>query len=210
MIRYFIVLSLMFAVLFSGCSIIKETIISHPIDISVTDGKVVSSGDKAAIFFHLTVTATEKTKLGQLYYVFCGDKLVWNHTFRKVGESNTISTAEIVGDIAMSITDSLLRDSVSRYQKAVAAYNKAVSALEKHDARDAEIMYDFFWGRSGAPSMSEVQERTEKRKQLEQTVSQTEKEFNEARKELDNARSNLVVPSNVILSHLSVRETWDK
>ena len=95
-------------------------------------------------------------------------------------------------------------------RQAASAYDNAVSALDKHDLRDAEIMYDVFWGRNSAPSMSEVIERTEKRKQLEQAVQQTESELSEARKELENARSKLVIPSNIILSHLTARETWDK
>jgi hypothetical protein len=55
---------------------------------------------------------------------------------------------------------------VKQFKNALRDRSVAENKLAEHDKKDEEILYDWYWGRSSAPSLDSVRTRTQQRAKL--------------------------------------------
>ncbi len=120
------------------------------------------------VYLNLVATSNNKTDINKMYYVRSIDDNDggWFFKFSAILEQKMIVGFALSNSSTASLLAQVNQEYNAQLEDARHSYESAVEKLAKHDARDEEIFYDFWWGRGVPPSLNTIREREQTRKNL--------------------------------------------
>lgn len=165
-----------------------------PFNVSVVESTLSSDG----LLVKVLLTPNEDTVFDKIYVVRRTDL---DQYIDGVSFHDAKDTSEQLhlfsGDVALAIA-SKYEPQVKQFKSALQDRSVAENKLAEHDKKDEEIMYDWYWGRSSAPSLDSVRTRTQQRAKLVLAIESINARVQELDRELSTKREINISAADVI------------
>jgi hypothetical protein len=165
-----------------------------PFDVSIVKSTLSSDG----LLVKVLLTPNKDTVFNKIYVVRRTDL---DQYIDGVSFHDANGTSEELhlfsGDIALDIA-SKYEPLVKQFKNALRDRGVAETKLAEHDKKDEEILYDWYYGRSSAPSLDSVRTRTQQRAKLVLAIESINARVQELDRELSIKREINISAADVI------------